>query len=129
MNESPKENSGKGISFFERYLTVWVVLSIGVGVVLGKLAPGVAKALDGLAVYVADAPVVSIPIAVCLFFMMYPIMVKIDFQEVLKAGRSARPVGLTLVLALVWIGLDLATGGLFLAPLPEPKGTSKKPAF
>jgi ACR3 family arsenite transporter len=40
--------------------------------------------------------VVSIPIAVCLFFMMYPIMVKIDFAEVLKAGKNAKPVGLTL---------------------------------
>jgi ACR3 family arsenite transporter len=39
---------------------------------------------------------VSIPIALCLFFMMYPIMVKIDFSEVLKAGRAVRPVGLTL---------------------------------
>jgi len=45
---------------------------------------------------VNGAPVVSIPIAVCLFFMMYPIMVKIDFAEVLKAGKSVRPVGLTL---------------------------------
>ena len=43
-----------------------------------------------------EAPVVSIPIAVCLFFMMYPIMVKIDFEEVMKAGRNAKPVGLTL---------------------------------
>jgi len=42
--------------------------------------------------------VVSIPIAICLFFMMYPIMVKIDFTEVVKAGKSAKPVALTLVL-------------------------------
>ena len=49
-----------------------------------------------MALYVNDAPVVSIPIAVCLFFMMYPIMVKIDFGEVLKAGKAVRPVGLTL---------------------------------
>ncbi|MCP4566942.1 MAG: ACR3 family arsenite efflux transporter, partial [FCB group bacterium] len=59
--------------------------------------PGVATYLDGLSIYVDDAPVVSIPIAVCLFFMMYPIMVKIDFGEVLKAGRNAKPVTLTLV--------------------------------
>jgi ACR3 family arsenite transporter len=52
--------------------------------------------MDGLAIYVGDAPVVSIPIAICLFSMMYPIMVKIDFAEVLKAGRNAKPVGLTL---------------------------------
>ena len=84
-------------SVFERYLTVWVGLCIVVGIVLGKLAPGLAKALDGMAISVNGAPVVSIPIAVCLFFMMYPIMVKIDFAEVVKAGKSVKPVGLTLV--------------------------------
>ncbi len=86
----------KGLGFFERYLTLWVILCIVVGIVLGKLAPGAAGFLDRLAVYVGDAPVVSIPIAVCLFFMMYPIMVKIDFGEVLRAGRNLKPVGLTL---------------------------------
>jgi ACR3 family arsenite transporter len=87
---------GKGLGVFEKYLTLWVILCIVGGVVLGKFAPGFAKALDGMAIYVDNAPVVSIPIAVCLFFMMYPIMVKIDFAEVLKAGKSVRPVGLTL---------------------------------
>jgi ACR3 family arsenite transporter len=86
----------KGISVFERYLTVWVLLCIGAGILLGKLAPGVARYLDGLSIYVGEAPVVSIPIAICLFFMMYPIMVKIDFNEVIKAGKSGKPVGLTL---------------------------------
>jgi len=84
------------MSFFERYLTVWVVLCIGAGILLGKVAPEFAKTLDGMAIYVNDAPVVSIPIALCLFFMMYPIMVKIDFHEVVKAGKAMRPVGLTL---------------------------------
>jgi ACR3 family arsenite transporter len=86
----------KGLGFFEKYLTLWVLLCIAAGIGLGKLAPGVARFLDGLAVTVRGAPVVSVPIAVCLFFMMYPIMVKIDFAEVLKAGRNTRPVGLTL---------------------------------
>jgi ACR3 family arsenite transporter len=87
----------KGLSVFEKYLTVWVILCIVVGIVMGKVAPGAATFLDGLALYVDEAPVVSIPIAVCLFLMMYPIMVKIDFAEVLKAGKSVKPVGLTLV--------------------------------
>ncbi len=87
----------QGLGFFERYLTVWVLLCIGAGIALGKLSSGVAGFLDGLAIYVGDAPVVSIPIAVCLFFMMYPIMVKIDFAEVLKAGRNVKPVSLTLI--------------------------------
>lgn len=88
--------NAKGLNVFEKYLTVWVVLCIIGGIVLGKIAPGFAKHLDGMAIYVNKAPVVSIPIAVCLFFMMYPIMVKIDFAEVLKAGKSIKPVGLTL---------------------------------
>jgi ACR3 family arsenite transporter len=83
-------------SVFERYLTVWVGLCIAGGVLLGKLAPGFAKRLDAMAIRVDDAPVVSIPIAICLFFMMYPIMVKIDFASVIRAGRSGRPVLLTL---------------------------------
>ena len=86
----------KGLSFFERYLSLWVILCIFAGVVLGEAAPGVARYLDGLAIYVGEAPVVSIPIAICLFFMMYPIMVKIDFGEVLRAGKNLKPVGLTL---------------------------------
>jgi len=86
----------KGLGFFEKYLTVWVILCILAGIILGKVAPGFANYLDGLAIYVGEAPVVSIPIAVCLFFMMYPIMVKIDFGEVLMAGKNVKPVGLTL---------------------------------
>ncbi|HOJ34911.1 MAG TPA: ACR3 family arsenite efflux transporter [Candidatus Hydrogenedentes bacterium] len=90
------EKQGKGLNVFERYLTLWVILCILGGIILGKVAPGTAKFLDGLAVHVNGAPVISIPIAICLFFMMYPIMVKIDFAEVLKAGKSVKPVALTL---------------------------------
>ena len=86
----------KGLSLFEKYLSFWVILCILAGILLGKVAPGVAKYLDSLAIYVGEAPVVSIPIAICLFFMMYPIMVKIDFAEVIKAGKSGKPVLLTL---------------------------------
>ena len=86
----------QGLGGFERYLTVWVLLCIVVGIILGKFAPGLARSLDGMALSVNGAPVVSIPIAVCLFFMMYPIMVKIDFAEVVQAGQSVKPVSLTL---------------------------------
>lgn len=81
---------------FERYLTVWVFLCIIGGIVLGKIAPGIARKLDSMAINVNGAPVVSIPIAFCLFFMMYPIMVKIDFASVIRAGKSGKPVFLTL---------------------------------
>lgn len=84
-------------SVFERYLTLWVFLCIVGGILLGKAAPGLAKALDSMSIFVDGAPVVSIPIAICLFLMMYPIMVKIDFAEVVKAGKSGTPVILTLV--------------------------------
>jgi len=84
------------MSGFERYLTVWVGLCILGGILLGRVAPELARTLDGMAIRVDGAPVVSIPIAICLFFMMYPIMVKIDFAEVIKASKSGRPVGLTL---------------------------------
>ena len=86
----------KSMNIFERYLTIWVGLCIIGGIALGKFAPGFAKALDGMSINVNNAPIVSIPIAICLFFMMYPIMVKIDFAEVVKAGKSIKPVGLTL---------------------------------
>jgi arsenite transporter len=96
VTEACIDKKPKGLNVFEKYLTVWVLVCIGVGIALGKLAPGLAKTLDGIAIYTNGAPVISIPIAVCLFFMMYPIMVKIDFAEVLQAGRNAKPVGLTL---------------------------------
>ncbi|MCJ7752227.1 MAG: ACR3 family arsenite efflux transporter, partial [Armatimonadetes bacterium] len=87
----------KGLNIFEKYLTLWVVLCIAAGISLGKLVPGLARTLDGMSIVVKGAPVVSIPIAIALFFMMYPIMVKIDFAEVVRAGRNTRPVLLTLV--------------------------------
>lgn len=89
-------NERKMTSLFERYLTVWVGLCIIGGIFLGKVAPDLAKSLDAMSINVNGAPVVSIPIAVCLFFMMYPIMVKIDFASVIKAGKSGKPVFLTL---------------------------------
>jgi len=96
QNNSMPANDRKMTSIFERFLSLWVLLCIVAGIALGKVAPGVAGYLDSMALTVNGAPVVSIPIAVCLFFMMYPIMVKIDFAEVIKAGKSGRPVFLTL---------------------------------
>jgi ACR3 family arsenite transporter len=86
------------MSVFERFLTLWVALCIVAGIALGKLAPGLARTLDGMSLSVNGAPVVSIPIAIALFLMMYPIMVKIDFARVARATRSPRPVILTLVI-------------------------------
>ncbi len=87
-----------------------------------------------MAVYVNGAPVISIPIAICLFFMMYPIMVKIDFAEVLKAGKSIKPVALTLFInwaikpfTMYAIAL-LFLGTVFLRVIgPEAKDLVKMP--
>ena len=73
MKNEVLTNDRKMTSIFERYLTLWVGLCIVGGIVLGKIAPGVAQQLDSMAIFVNEAPVVSIPIAICLFFMMYPI--------------------------------------------------------
>ena len=81
----------KKLSIFERYLTIWVLLCIVGGILLGKVAPDVATMLNDFSIYQ-----VSIPIAVCLFFMMYPIMVKIDFTQVIKSAKTPKPVFLTL---------------------------------
>jgi arsenite transporter len=81
----------KKLSIFERYLTIWVLLCIAGGIVLGKIAPKVATTLNNFSIYQ-----VSIPIAICLFFMMYPIMVKIDFAQVIKSTKTPKPVFLTL---------------------------------
>ncbi|MFM6190990.1 MAG: ACR3 family arsenite efflux transporter [Planktothrix sp.] len=91
VNPSAVQVGGR-LSFFEKYLTLWVFLCIIAGIILGRLFPGVAVALDAMSIYQ-----ISIPIAICLFFMMYPIMVKIDFTQAVNALRTPKPVFLTLV--------------------------------
>ncbi len=98
MNPQPSLNpsaiqAGGELNRFEKYLTLWVFLCIGAGIALGRSFPGVAIALDALSLYH-----VSIPIALCLFAMMYPIMVKIDFSQAVKAAKTPKPVALTLVI-------------------------------
>ena len=91
IHSSALQAGGK-LSFFERYLTVWVILCILAGIMLGRSFPRLAVALDAMSIFQ-----VSIPIAICLFFMMYPIMVKIDFDQAKQAARAPKPVLLTLV--------------------------------
>ncbi len=122
MAQEKAQLQEKKLNVFERYLTLWVGLCIIAGIILGKLAPGLAQSLDKMAIYVDGAPVVSIPIAIALFFMMYPIMVKIDFAEVVKAGKSPKPVLLTLIVnwcikpftmfAIAWFFLGVVFKGL-----------------
>jgi len=81
----------RALGIFEKYLTIWVILCIIIGTIIGRTFPDVAKVLSA-----TEYAHVSIPIAICLFFMMYPIMVQIDFKEVIKAGKTPKPVALTL---------------------------------
>jgi len=71
------------LSIFEKYLTGWVALCIIVGIFIGRAFPYFSIWLDRMSI-----AHVSIPIAICLFFMMYPIMVKIDFSQVIKTGKT-----------------------------------------
>jgi len=129
-----EDTSRRKMHGFERLLTLWVFLCMGAGILLGRVAPGLARALDAITIDVDGAPVISIPIAVCLFFMMYPIMVKIDFTEVVAAGKSTRPVLLTLfvnwcVKPFTMLGIStLFLGTLFLQFIgPEATDLVKLP--
>ena len=97
MSNSPINSqavkAGSQLNYFEKYLTLWVLACIMGGIILGKLFPEIAQTLDSMSVYN-----VSLPIAVCLFFMMYPIMVKIDFSQAVQAAKTPKPVILTLVI-------------------------------
>ena len=80
------------LGIWEKYLSLWVALCIGAGIGLGKVFPQISDILGGLTV--AN---VSIPVAVCLFLMIYPIMVQIDFSRVVETARSPKPIITTLV--------------------------------
>ncbi len=86
------EEKAYKLTFFHKYLTIWVALCIAIGIGLGSALPGVAELLNSLAI-----AQVNIPIAILLFAMMYPIMVQIDFSEVVNAFKAQKPVILTLV--------------------------------
>ncbi|MFH1639620.1 MAG: ACR3 family arsenite efflux transporter [Chloroflexota bacterium] len=79
------------LNIFSKYLTLWVALCILAGTGLGWLFPGLSELLARVEVFN-----VSIPIAICLFAMIYPIMVQISWEEIKAAIRSPKPIALTL---------------------------------
>ncbi len=87
---SDKEENAMGL--WEKYLTVWVALCMAAGVGIGYLFSGAAQFLDSLSIQQ-----VNLPIGILLFLMIYPIMIQIDFQQVVKAVKAPRPVLTTLV--------------------------------
>ena len=86
----------KRLNFFERYLSLWVGACIVVGIVFGKLFPGLVSALSKM-----EISHVNLPIAVLIWLMIYPMMLKIDFSAILKVGD--KPKGLLITLFINWI--------------------------
>ncbi|MDH4367951.1 MAG: arsenical-resistance protein, partial [Dehalococcoidia bacterium] len=79
------------LGIWGKLLTLWVALCIGAGIGLGRLFPQLSDMLTRL-----EVAGISIPIAILLFAMIYPIMVQISWEEIRKAIRSPKPIGLTL---------------------------------
>lgn len=84
--------SEKKLGVFEKYLTLWIAICIVVGLLLGRFLPSFGQHLDSL-----KFAQLSIPIGVCLFFMMYPTVVGIAFGDVKKAVRKPKPLLLTII--------------------------------
>lgn len=86
----------EGISFFERYLTVWVILCIGAGLLIGKFLPVIPQTLNRF-----EYAKVSIPVAVLIWLMIYPMMLKIDFESIKRAASNIK--GVTITTTINWI--------------------------
>lgn len=82
----------EGIGFFERYLTVWVALCIIVGISIGQYLPAIPKALSKF-----EYANVSIPVAILIWLMIYPMMLKVNFQSVKNVGKSPKGILITCV--------------------------------
>jgi len=82
----------KDLNFFDKYLSIWVALSILLGTFIGYSFPKLAGMMGGF-----EVANVSIPIAVVLLVMMYPIMLKISFGEIFKVKKNPKPLVLTLI--------------------------------
>ena len=89
----------KRLAFFERYLTVWVLVCMVVGVAFGKLLPGVTASLSKLEF--GQGSQVNVPIGVLLWLMIYPMMLKVDFSAI--GGIARRPKGLVVTLFVNWL--------------------------
>ncbi|WP_171309602.1 ACR3 family arsenite efflux transporter [Enterococcus cecorum] len=91
---SREQNSG--IGFFEKYLTVWVILCMFAGVLIGKFLPGIPAFLGRF-----EYANVSIPIAILIWLMIYPMMLKVDFQSIRNVGKN--PKGLFVTWITNWL--------------------------
>jgi len=90
INQAVEKERRLGI--WGKYLSLWVALCIGAGIGLGRTFPQFSTKLGELT-YAG----ISIPVAICLFFMIYPIMVQIPFGQVMRAGKTPKPIAITLI--------------------------------
>ncbi|MBW6513706.1 MAG: ACR3 family arsenite efflux transporter [Candidatus Syntrophosphaera sp.] len=79
-----------GISFFEKYLTLWVILCMAAGIVIGKFLPGIPAFLGRF-----EYARVSLPIAILIWLMIYPMMMKVDFASIKNVGKNPRGLYVT----------------------------------
>ena len=86
----------QGIGFFERYLTLWVVICMVIGVMIGKFLPGIPAFLNQF-----EYAKVSIPMAILIWVMIYPMMMKVDFQSIKNVGKN--PKGLFVTWVTNWL--------------------------
>ena len=90
------EKSKSGISTFQRYLSLWVLLCMAAGILIGRFLPAVPEFLGRL-----EVAGISIPIAVLIWVMIYPMMLKVDFRSVKQVGRN--PKGLLVTWIVNWL--------------------------
>jgi len=103
------------LSTLDRFLPVWIVVAMAAGLLLGRLVPGLDDALD--AVRVGD---VSLPIAIGLLLMMYPVLAKVRYSELDRVTGDRKLLGASLVLNwLVGPALMFALAWALLPDLPE----------
>ncbi|SKA98875.1 arsenite transporter, ACR3 family [Caloramator quimbayensis] len=86
----------KGLGFFEKYLTIWVALCIIAGILIGQYIPVIPKTLSRFEYYN-----VSIPVAILIWLMIYPMMLKIDFSSIVNATK--KPKGLVVTCVTNWL--------------------------
>ncbi len=91
-----KEKENKGLGVFERYLTIWVALCIVVGILIGQFLPAIPNTLNKFEYYN-----VSIPTAILIWIMIYPMMLKIDFSSIVNATK--KPKGLIITCVTNWL--------------------------